>query len=101
VVSAGIGIAFNQRATLNIGYAHNWAFGTRTRTRLIEPTPAWPDDRETTSRELQIGRLLFGVTYRISDRASLNWSVEVGATEDATDVRTSVRIPLILLAGSS
>lgn len=98
-VSAGIGIAFNQRATLNIGYAHNWAFGTKTRTRLIEPTPGWPGDRETTSRQLQIGRLLFGVTYRISDRASLNWSVEVGATEDATDVRTSVRIPLILLSG--
>jgi hypothetical protein len=99
VASAGIGIAFNQRATLNIGYAHNWAFGTKTRTRLIEPTSAWPGERETTSRQLQIGRLLFGITYRISDWASLNWSVEAGATEDATDVRTSLRIPLILLSG--
>jgi hypothetical protein len=99
VVSAGIGIAFNQRATVNIGYAHNWAFGTKTRTRLIEPTPAWPGDREATSRQLQIGRLLFGITYRVSDRASLNWSVEAGATEDATDVRTSLRIPLVLLSG--
>jgi hypothetical protein len=97
--SAGIGIAFNQRTTLNLGYAHAWAFGTTTRTRLIEPTEAWPDIREATSRDLQIGRLLFGVTYRATDRASVNWSVEVGATEDATDLRTSLRIPLVLLSG--
>lgn len=98
--SAGIGISFNQRTTLNLGYAHSWAFGTLTRTSLMEPTPEWSDMRETTSRDLQIGRLLFGVTYRVSDRASLNWSVELGATEDATDLRTVLRIPIVLLTGS-
>lgn len=98
-VSAGIGIAFNQRSTLNIGYAHNWALGTKTRTSLIRPTATWPGERETRSRDLQIGRLLFGVTYRVTDRASINWSVEVGATEDATDLRTSIRIPVVLLTG--
>lgn len=98
--SAGIGISFNQRTTLNLGYAHSWAFGTLTRTSLLEPTPSWSDMRETTSRDLQIGRLLFGVTYRVSERASLNWSVELGATEDATDLRTVLRIPIVLLTGS-
>ncbi|MFV0624398.1 transporter [Sphingomonas sp. ac-8] len=97
--SAGIGIAFNERATLNLGYAHSWILGTETRTRLIEPTAAWPGLRSTTSRDLQIGRLLFGVTYRVDDRTSLNWSVEVGATEDATDLRTVLRIPILLLTG--
>ena len=98
-VSAGIGIAFNQRTTLNLGYAHSWAFGTRTTTQLLAPTPEWPGTRDGVSRDLQIGRLLFGVTYRATDRASVNWSVEVGATEDATDLRTSLRIPIILLYG--
>jgi hypothetical protein len=98
-VSAGIGISFNQRTTINLGYAHTWAFGTRTITSLIEPTPQWPGERETTSRDLQIGRFLFGVTYRMSDRASLNWSVELGATEDATDLRTVLRIPFVLFTG--
>lgn len=97
--SAGIGISFNQRTTLNLGYAHSWAFGTRTTTELLNPTPQWPDTRETVSRDLQIGRLLFGLTYRVNDRASLNWSVEVGATEDATDLRTAIRIPFVLLTG--
>ena len=99
--SAGIGISFNQRTTLNLGYAHSWAFGTQTTTQLLEPTPQWPGTRSTTSRDLQIGRLLFGVTYRATDRASVNWSVEIGATEDATDLRTSLRVPIILLFGGS
>ena len=98
--SAGIGISFNQRTTLNLGYAHTWAFGTKTRTSLIVPSASGVTSAENTSRDLQIGRFLFGVTYRVTDRASVNWSVEVGATDDATDVRTAVRIPLVLLTGS-
>lgn len=98
--SAGIGISFNQRTTMNLGYAHSWSLGTTTRTRLLEPTPAWPGSRETQSRDLQIGRLLFGVTYRLSDRASINWAVEAGLTEDAPDLRTVLRIPIALITGS-
>ena len=97
--SAGIGISFNQRTTLNLGYAHSWAFGTKTRTSLINPTPAWMGMMESTSRDLQIGRFLFGVTYRATERASVNWSVEVGTTEDATDLRTVLRVPIVLLTG--
>jgi hypothetical protein len=97
--SAGIGISFNQQTTLNLGYAHTWAFGTKTRTSLLTPTVDWPGMRESQSRDLQIGRFLFGVTYRVTPRASLNWSVEVGTTEDATDLRTVLRIPTVLLTG--
>lgn len=97
--SAGVGISLNQRTTLNLGYAHSWAFGTMTRTSLLEPTADWPGVREAVSRDLQIGRLLFGVTYRVTDKASLNWSVEVGATEDAADLRTVLRVPFVLLTG--
>ena len=100
IVVQCLGISFNQRTTMNLGYAHSWSLGTTTRTRLLEPTPAWPGSRETQSRDLQIGRLLFGVTYRLSDRASINWSVEAGLTEDAPDLRTVLRIPITLITGS-
>ncbi|GGB39352.1 hypothetical protein GCM10011380_31050 [Sphingomonas metalli] len=95
--SAGIGISLNERTSMNLGYAQTWAFGTRTRTQLLSPGANDPDFLESTSRDLQIGRLLFGVTYRATDRASINWSVEVGATDDAADVRSVLRMPLILL----
>ena len=91
--SAGIGISFKQRTSVNLGYAHTWAFGTRTTTSLLDPTPSWPDVRDTVSRDLQLGRLLFGITYRATDRISVNWAVEVGATEDAPDLRTTLRVP--------
>ncbi|WP_162244349.1 transporter [Sphingomonas sp. Leaf339] len=97
--SAGIGISFNQRTTLNLGYAHSWALGTKTRTQLLQANATWGDTRMTTSRDLQIGRLLFGVTYRVTDRSSVNWSVELGATDDATDLRTVLRVPTVLLTG--
>ena len=49
--SAGIGISFNDRTTINLGYAHSWAFGTKTRTMLATPTADWSGPRETTSRD--------------------------------------------------
>ena len=98
--SAGIGIALNDRTSINLGYAHPWVFGTLTRTALIAPGPTDPTGlTDSLARQLQLGRLLFGVTYRATDRASINWSVEVGATQDAPDGRTVLRLPLLLLAG--
>lgn len=94
--SLGIGVSLNQRTSFNLGYAHSWVFGTQTTTRPLTPTPANMGPTTSTSRDLQIGRLLFGVTYRLNNRANLNWSVEIGATEDATDVRTVLRIPIVL-----
>lgn len=96
--SAGIGVALNQRTTLNLGYAHNWIFGTFTR-QLNADTNGKVTPLAATSRDLQLGRFLFGVTYRATERASINWSVEVGATRDATDLRTVLRIPIELITG--
>jgi Putative MetA-pathway of phenol degradation len=97
--SAGIGVALNQRTSFNLGYAHTWGFGTKTWTRNIAANGTLGPTQQTKSRDLQIGRLLFGITYRATDRASINWSVEVGATDDAADVRTVLRIPIVLLTG--
>ncbi|HEU0133776.1 MAG TPA: transporter [Allosphingosinicella sp.] len=97
--SVGIGVSLNQRTSFNLGYAHSWVFGTETRTRLIDPGPTDTGPVTATSRNLQIGRLLLGVTYRLDDRSSVNWSVEVGATRDAPDVRTTLRIPITFAGG--
>ncbi len=97
--SAGIGVALNDRTSLNLGYAQSWAFGTKTRTTTQDMrTGVIGAPIETTSRDLQIGRFLFGVTYRATDQSSVNWSVEIGATDDAPDVRSVLRLPLVLLS---
>lgn len=94
--SAGVGISLNPRLALSFGYAHNWSFGTRTQGRAIRRDPingttTIPFD--TKLRDLQVGRLLFGVSYRTSPSTTINWNVEVGATNDAADVRTTLRVP--------
>ncbi|WP_341209314.1 hypothetical protein [uncultured Sphingomonas sp.] len=92
--SAGIAIALNPRTSLSFGYAQTWALGTKTRVRALNQTTQELGDAMTAeSRDLQIGRLLFGVSYRTSPTTTLNWNVEVGATDDAADVRTTLRIP--------
>ncbi|MEH3120840.1 MAG: hypothetical protein PGN16_02505 [Sphingomonas phyllosphaerae] len=92
--SAGIAIALNPRTSLSFGYAQTWALGTKTRVRALNQTTQELGDSVTAqSRDLQIGRLLFGVSYRTSPTTTLNWNVEVGATDDAADVRTTLRIP--------
>jgi hypothetical protein len=102
--SVGISLSLNQRTSLSLGYAHSWSRGTSTITRLIDRSAGTPlppvilesnltAPFENKSRDLQVGRLLFGIAYRLSDRTTLNWNLQVGATQDAPDVRVNVRIP--------
>jgi hypothetical protein len=95
--SAGLAISLNPRTSLSLGYAHTWSTGTRTRLRVQDAqTGALGDAVSRKTRDLQLGRFLFGVSYRVSPRTTVNWNVELGATDDATDVRTSLRIPFVL-----
>ena len=95
--SAGIGISLNPRVALSLGYAHSWSFGTRTQGRAIQrslltgPTTSDPFDNKL--RDLQVGRFLFGISYRASPSTTINWNVEIGATQDAPDIRTTLRFP--------
>lgn len=95
--SLGIAISLNPRASISLGYAHTMALGTRTVLRTIDSqTGAVSDPMSIKTRNLQLGRLLFGVSYRTNASTTINWNIELGATEDATDLRTTLRIPLSL-----
>lgn len=92
--SLGLAIALNPRVSLSLGYAHTVALGTTTRLRTINPqSQAISDPMSVRTRNLQLGRLLFGVSYRTSASTTINWNMELGATDDATDLRTTLRIP--------
>lgn len=93
--SLGLGLALNQRTSLNFGYAHSWVLGTHTTVKLLNPNPNDPNTPVVTAtRDLQLGRFLFGISYRVSDRTTINWAIEIGATSDAPDIRTTLRIPI-------
>ena len=95
--SVGIAVSLNPRTSLSLGYAQTMAFGTKTWLRTIDSTTGAVSAQQTVkTRDLQLGRLLFGVSYRTSQRTTINWNIELGATDDATDVRTTLRIPFSL-----
>lgn len=94
--TAGIGLALNERTSISFAYAHNWVFSTESTVRPItvrNGIPTVGDPIVTKTRDLQIGRFLFGVSYRLNPRTMINWTVEMGVTDDASDLRTSLRIP--------
>ncbi|RJF93614.1 transporter [Sphingomonas cavernae] len=98
-MTAGIGLALNERTSLSFAYAHNWLFSTKSTVRPItvrNGIPTIGDPIVTSTRDLQVGRFLFGISYRVSSRTTINWTVELGATDDATDLRTTLRIPFNL-----
>ncbi len=79
----GFGFALNQRFSYSLGYSH--AYVMETDTEL--------NNTVQTSSALQVGTLQFGMSFRASERLTLSTGVDVGVTEDAPDVRVSLRAP--------
>jgi hypothetical protein len=80
----GFGFAMNQKFSFSLGYRHNYIF----------PTESELNGTVERSDELQVGALLFGMSYRFNDRFSLNGNFEFGVTGDAPDMRFILRVPL-------
>lgn len=83
-LSLGFGFAINPRFSFSLGYRHNY----------ILPTSTVLNDITEESDELQVGALLLGLSYRVTDKLTLNGNFEFGVTEDAPDMRFILRVPL-------
>lgn len=79
--SLGVGFALNEAISLSMAYDHNW----------VRPTEV---DGNETGDSLQIGRMLFGGSYRLNDMISFNVTFGVGVTDDAPDITAGVRVPI-------
>ncbi|HET6535981.1 MAG TPA: hypothetical protein VFG41_07330 [Sphingomicrobium sp.] len=80
----GFGFALNPRFSFSLGYRHNYIFPTK-----IEIGTA-----HERSDRLQVGVFTLGMSYRLTERQSLNFGLEAGVTEDAPDVSVTVRLPI-------
>lgn len=78
----GMGLGLNEKASLSLGYDHSSIARTR---QGGAPVPG--------SVRTQLGTLLLGYSYRISERRSLNVSVGAGLTRDTPDVALTIRMP--------
>ncbi|GAB2506506.1 acetate kinase [Lysobacter humi (ex Lee et al. 2017)] len=79
----GMGLALNEKAAISIGYDHSLIGRTESNG---QPLPG--------AVRVQLGTLLLGGSYRLSDRMSLNVSLGVGVTRDTPDTSLMVRVPV-------
>lgn len=79
----GFGLSLNPRFSISLGYSHNYIFRTKSEIAGVEQE----------SRPLQIGSMLMGWSFRLSDRITLNNSFEFGVTSEAPDMRVVFRAP--------
>ena len=79
----GFGFALNPRFSFSLGYRHSYIFQTKTQIA----------DTVQKSDKLQAGSLLFGMSYRMTEKQALNIGFEFGVTEDAPDVSITMRMP--------
>lgn len=79
----GMGLALNDKASISLGYDHS------TVGRMKQNGRAVPGSVRT-----QLGTLLLGYSYRLSEKRSLSVAVGAGVTRDTPDVSLTVRMPL-------
>ena len=78
----GMGLGLNEKASLSLGYDHSSIGRTRQNGRVV------PGAVRT-----QLGTLLLGFSYRLSEQRSLNVSVGAGLTRDTPDLSLTLRVP--------
>jgi cell division septum initiation protein DivIVA len=76
----GFGFSLNENFSVSTSYDHTMVFETEQDGQKVDG-----------SRTLQIGRLLFGGTYRFNPGFSFTTTVGAGVTEDAPDLSVTLR----------
>ena len=83
-LSFGMAFSVNPRASFSLGYKHDFIGETETTINGVS----------LTSSSLDVGALLVGFSYRITDRVSTNLNLELGVTADAPDALMTLRVPM-------
>jgi hypothetical protein len=78
----GMGLGLNEKSSFSIGYDHSSVGRTK-----VQGSPA------ADSIRVQLGTLILGYSYRLSEKRSLNVSLGAGLTRDTPDVTLTVRLP--------
>ena len=89
-LNLGLGLSLNEKLSLTLGYDH---------TVFERPTSASNLLLTTTPQVTQIGVLLLGGAYRLSDSSFANFVVGIGATREAPDLQVTVRFPTAIFSG--
>jgi hypothetical protein len=83
----GFGFALNPRFSYSMGFSDTF----------IAPTESEIGDTIQHSARLQAAQLQFGMSYRFTEKQSVNLGFDFGVTKDAPDLSVILRLPIILM----
>lgn len=78
----GMGLALNEKASFSLGYDHSIIGKDK-----IDGTVA------SQAQTRQLGNLMLGFSYRLTEKTSVNLSLGAGLTSEAPDVQLMLRVP--------
>lgn len=86
--NVGIGIALNEKASFSVGYDHIILGQSKRDGNVIAG-----------SSITQVGSLLFGCSYKLTDKTAINISLGAGLTPASPNVQLTLRLPTSFLLG--
>ncbi|MGH8729779.1 MAG: transporter [Burkholderiales bacterium] len=81
-VNFGMGLALNEKASFSIGYEHSTFTKDEQNGRTVQQ-----------AQTRQVGTLLLGYSYRVTEKTNFNLILGAGLTDEAPDVQVTVRVP--------
>lgn len=81
-INFGMGIGLNENLSFSLGYDHT-----------VIGTNKLDGARLGNSRTTQVGSMLFGTSYRVGNRTTMNVSLGIGVTTSAPDIQITVKVP--------
>ncbi|MFO1153376.1 MAG: transporter [Rhodospirillales bacterium] len=88
--SFGVGVALNEALSVSLGYSQDWVQATK-QTFVADGVR-----QSAKTDSFQVGQLVFGISYAVSDRVGINVATSVGVTDEAPDTRVAIRVPIAL-----
>ena len=82
--SLGFGLSLNPRFSVSFGYSHNYIFPTKT-----EIGTTWQE-----SNSLQVGSILMGWSFRLTEKLTLSNNFQFGVTSDAPGMQAVFSLPI-------
>ena len=81
-INFGVGFSLNEKSSISISYEHVRISASRT------------EGRKIVGSDFDTGTFNFGLSYRVSDRMSVNLGVGIGVTDQTPDTRIIFRVPI-------
>ena len=92
--SVGMGLSLNERTSLSFGFQFDYVLPTTQQTSTHDNTNGNNLISTVKSDPLYVGSFVFGWSYQISDNVGLNLNFSVGATDNAPDFESTIRVPI-------